>query len=120
MAKAEKKNTPKKTAASQATGNTSSSFALDDGIDVPARSRQGGVSPYPFATMKAGQSFHVPHNIDAALFNTPDEHVQASTEESRKIANRLSGATRRFTKANDGSKFAVRTVEGGVRVWRTE
>jgi hypothetical protein len=41
-------------------------------------------------------------------------------EEKKRIANRLSGATRRFTKHNPAVKFAVRTVEDGIRVWRVE
>lgn len=114
----------KPAAKAQSAAPIASAFKLEGGIAVPPRSRLGGVSPYPFAQMTVapadGSTFQVSHGMDAALYNTPDEAKQAQTEEARKIANRLSGATRRFTKQNKGFKFAVRTVDGGVRVWRIE
>lgn len=97
-----------------------SSFELEDNIPMPARQRFGNSTPYPFATMEVGQSFIVRVEVDADLYVDDNELGKAVVEEQRKIANRLSGATRRFTKSREGFKFGVRTVEGGVRVWRTE
>lgn len=99
---------------------TSSAFVLEDNIPLPARQRFGNTTPYPFASMGVNQSFIVEATVDADLYVNDDELGKAIVEEQRKIANRLGGAVRRFTKTHPDFKFAVRTVEGGVRVWRTE
>lgn len=97
-----------------------SKFTLEDNVPLPARIRAGGVSPYPFASMQVGQSFLVQADIDPDLYTSDEEFGKALVEEFRVLANRLSGATRRFTKTHEGYKFAVRTTSDGVRVWRVE
>jgi len=99
-------------------------IVLEGGIDIPARTRSAGASPYPFASMAVApaenSTFLIKAEVEPALYTNEKEAEDARLEEARKIANRLSGATRRFTKSNPGFKFAVRTVPEGVRVWRTE
>ena len=72
--------------------------------DVPMPKRQGGRtgSKYPFAALDVGQSFMVP--------DTQDKEVNVGT---------LRSALGAFKKRNpDSGKFSVRSVDGGVRVWR--
>ncbi|RTL04970.1 hypothetical protein EKK58_09190 [Candidatus Dependentiae bacterium] len=122
--KAEKSSAPKaaKKSAEPKVANVKSKFALEDGIAIPASTRVGGVSPYPFANMAEGQSFFVAADIDEAFYSDANELAAAKVEECRKIANRLSGASRRFSKNHEGYKFAIRTQTEptGVRVWRVE
>lgn len=106
---------PKKAVAVKA---STSGYALEDGIDKPARSRYSTPSPYPFESMVVGQSFFVPAAIERALYTSEKEADEAQREETARVANRMSGATRRFTKRNVGVTLSVRTVENGVRVWR--
>lgn len=73
--------------------------------DVPMPKRQGGRtgSKYPFAHLNPGESFLVPHG---------EKEVGVGT---------IRSAAGAYNKRNPGSgKFAIRAVEGGVRVWRTE
>jgi hypothetical protein len=81
-------------------------FQIESGIPLPATTRIGAGrkgSKYPFASMETGTSFFVEDG---------DEPVKDST---------LRSAIGAFNKSNpdSGRKFAVRKVEGGVRVWRT-
>lgn len=100
---------------------STSQYAIDDNIPIPSRPfRKGRVSPYPYASLEVGQSFFVPAEIEKALYTNEKEAAEAQREEYRVVANRLSGGTRRFAKRNPGYRFAVRTVEGGIRVWRIE
>lgn len=71
---------------------------VESGIPVPARTnRQGGrPSIYPFADLKVGESFFV-----------PGKTVKTMSQTASKAAKRL------------GIEVITRTVEGGVRVWRT-
>ncbi len=71
---------------------------VESGIPVPARTnRQGGrPSIYPFADLKAGESFFVPGKTAKTMSQT-----------ASKAAKRLK------------IELITRTVEGGVRVWRT-
>jgi len=108
------------TVAAEKAAPVASAFTLEDNVPIPARIRAGGVSPYPFIDMQPGQSFVVEASVDADLYTSASEAEKAKAEESRTIANRLSGAVRRFTKRHTGYKFAVRTVPEGVRVWRVE
>lgn len=89
------------------------SFKLVDDVQLPPRIRKGGASPYPFASMAIGQSFMVAAVIERSIYSSEEEADKAQNEECRKVANRLSGAVRRFTKHNTGYKFAVRTVSTG-------
>lgn len=74
--------------------------------DIPMPTRQGGRagSKYPFAALDVGESFLVPHGAD--------KEVSVGT-----LRSSLSAFKRRNP---DSGKFSVRTVEGGVRVWRTK
>lgn len=101
---------------------TAGGFVLETGIDIPARTRFGGEgteTSYPFADMTAGQSFLMPVSVPETI-KDEKEKAKAFKEEARKLSNRISGAIRRFKKNNPGANFAVRTVDNGVRVWRTE
>lgn len=114
---AKKASAPKVAAVKKA--NTTS-YTIETGIEKPARTRVSVPSPYPFATMEKGQSFLVPAEIDRAFYASEEEADKAQREELARVANRMSGASRRFTKRNAGVKLSVRTVENGVRVWRDE
>lgn len=119
--KPKKAAAPKKMALSLVSNNTS--FTLEDGVELPARIRTGGGTPYPFAAMAIGQRFFVGTQIDTSKYSSADEAAAAQREENERVANRLSGAVRRFTKKHEGFKFAVRTVtdpSAGVGVWRVE
>ena len=71
---------------------------VESGIPVPARtSRQGGrPSIYPFAGLDVGDSFFI-----------PGKTVKTMSQTASKAAKRL------------GIEVITRTVDGGVRVWRT-
>lgn len=123
MAKATKK-TPKKAAAKKLPAPKpveamESAYAIEDNVPLPPRARSSNPA-YPFRTLKPGQSFLVPAEIDRSIYKSDAEADKAQVEECRKIANRLSGAKRRVEKKDPSLKFAIRTVEGGVRVWRVE
>lgn len=82
-------------------------FQIESGIPLPSTSRPGAGrkgSKYPFATMDLNTSFFVPDG---------NEQVKDAT---------LRSAIGAFNKANPehGRKFAVRKVDGGVRVWRMQ
>lgn len=104
-----------------------SGFKLDTGVPIPARRAPvGGNSTgtnYPFKTMEVGQSFLVEAEVPA---NTKDEEREAVFKDAQKrVANRMSGAIRRFKKANPDYNFVSRQVNDdtaghGVRVWRVE
>ena len=100
------------------------SVTLEDGVALPAISRQGLKGDvYPFAKMEVGQSFFI-----------------ASTEKhpnpAKTLASTVSSATRRYAtphatetrtskrgevvpKLVPTKAFTIRAVEGGARVWRT-
>lgn len=101
---------------------STSKITIDKNVPIPATVRSGGVSPYPFSTMEVTDSFLIKSDVDADLYANDEEFGKALVEDFRVIANRLSGACRRFTKRNEGYKFRVKTVpaEFGVRVWRVE
>ena len=114
-----------KKAATPATARDSD-FTVEYDIPMPAVTRKAPPveSPYKFETMKVGGSvlFPVDYDMDIA-----DEAEREKTwqEAARTMANRVTGAVRRFTKKPEYSdyKFASRTVADdqlgfGVRVWR--
>jgi hypothetical protein len=74
-------------------------FTLDTNIPLPSRKGGRPASKYPFAEMQVGHSFLVPEGVKPATIRS---------------------AIGAFTKANPGAHFAMRTTEGGVRVWRVE
>ena len=108
-----------------APATTSNGFKIETGFEVPARTTFGGGRDsvnYPFSEMPVGASFLVPVNVPDTIKDEA-ERAKAFKEEARKASNRISGAIRRFRKANNGYDFAIRTVNDdkmgrGVRVWR--
>lgn len=127
-AKSAKKAQPKKTVQKHekttpdtVSADNTSQFELFEFTDVPARTRTGGGarSPYPFPAMSVGQGFFVAATVDTSDYADEEEGRRAEREECRRIVNRLAGATRRFTKQNEGYRFAVRTTqhEGSWGVW---
>lgn len=103
-----------------------SGFTLDTGLSIPARRAPTGGntgSNYPFKDMPVGSSFLVEAVVPQ---NTkPEERDNVFKDEQKRVANRMSGAIRRFKKANEGFDFAMRQVNDdqlghGVRVWRVE
>ncbi len=75
-------------------------YAVETGIPL----KREKATKYPWAAMTVGSSFFVP---SAPLFKT------------QTIERRVSWAARGRVVAYPGEKYTVRTVEGGVRVWRT-
>lgn len=74
---------------------------IDKGIQMPARKTR---TEYPFAAMQVGDSFAVPVGED---------------QNAATVARRLYTAANLYMKrANNGTKYAVRTMDGSVRVWR--
>lgn len=102
-----------------------SGFAFDLDLPVPALTRRVGSTSDTAEKLKAmpvGASFleavTVPETIKDA-----DEREKAFKEAARTVSNRLSGAVRRFKKAEPSYEFVMRTVNDdkmghGVRVWR--
>ena len=76
---------------------------VESNIPIPSfkrgRGRQKGVSKYPFSSLEIGQSFFVPGNR-----RTSGGSIIASWYKSQ-------GRDRIYT---------LRTVEGGVRIWRVK
>lgn len=72
--------------------------------DVPlSESSKGKKNAYPLRAMDVGDSFLVPANgSDVSV-----------------LRNRLAASVR-YVSMQNGWKFSVRKVEGGLRVWRTE
>lgn len=68
--------------------------AIDKNIPPP-RDKRGPEPKYPFEHLQVGDSFFVKDGI----------------------ANRLSGAASHWRKVT-GRQYRVRTVDGGIRVWR--
>lgn len=77
-----------------------STFTIEENVSVPPRAYGPRESKYPFRRMSPGQSFLVP----------------ASTK-----ADTIRSAVGAFNKNNKGfGKFAVRSTDAGIRVWRVE
>jgi len=76
--------------------------------NIPLKPRQYGAHKYPFREMEVGDSFYVV---------AWKEH--ASAEELRILLRRLAAAYQ-YIKKTTNKKFAVRTDNNGVRVWRLE
>lgn len=78
-------------------------FKIEDGVPVPkARLTTGELAP-TLEALQVGQSFLIP----------------ATPETINGVRSRVSYTTTTRGMAL-GRKFALRTVEGGVRIWRTE
>jgi hypothetical protein len=75
---------------------------IDKGVQMPTRMPR---NDYPFAQMEVGDSFGIP---------VPEGQKAASA------ARRMYAAVQAHSKrANNGTKYAVRTMGDQVRVWRT-
>lgn len=99
-------------------------FQFDDGLEIPpARKPATTDLTRKLQAMPVGKSFLEAVTVPDSVVGAEREKV--FTELSRKVANRLSGAARRFTKANPAYAFEIRTVRDdklghGVRIWRKE
>ena len=110
-----------KTVANTDVSTNKSVYAIESGVPVPAPTRSGGVSPYPFGQLKPGDCFSVPLDYDPDLYTTDDEKAVALAEERKTVSNRLSGAVARYKKRTGiTAKFAIRTDETHGRVWLVE
>lgn len=74
-----------------------SEFTIEKGIPVPKQVGAGRRNKYPFDAMEVGDSFFIKDGKVKTFSRTCGHH-----------GKRL------------GRRFASRTVDGGVRVWRTE
>lgn len=74
-----------------------SEFTIDKGIPVPKQVGTGRKNKYPFDALEVGDSFFV-----------KDLNVKTISRTCGHHGKRLS------------RRFISRTVDGGVRVWRTE
>lgn len=99
-----------------------SKYEIRKDVPLPPPTRPtGGGSMYPLALLaEAGDSFQVPHDVDADLYTTDAEYKKAVAESKRSIQNRLTGAVRRFKKSHPDVALIVRTLPDGVGVWRVE
>ena len=84
-------------------------FAIEKGIPVPVRAPKVA---YPLAEMEVGDSFLVPVDFTT---DTPEAKAVAKA-----TARSVNSAVTAATKKSEGSKFAARKVEGGIRVWRVQ
>jgi hypothetical protein len=81
-------------------------YEIEHGIPVPPlRSGSGIGEKMPLGKMELGDSFLVP--------------IHMSNGDARQLRNRLNGVVGYYSKKS-GKRFAVRSVDGGVRVWRVE
>lgn len=79
-------------------------FRIENGVPMPPPRARG--CPYPFLDMMPSQSFL----------------VACKPDEQKRVAARLSSASRTFSLKESKGKFryVTRRVEGGVRCWRLE
>jgi hypothetical protein len=81
-------------------------YQIDTDIPLPARTNpNAGATPsvYPLADMLVGDSFFVPCD-------------SVTIADRRRVSAATAGFTRR--RKDSGIKFSIRTVDGGLRVWR--
>lgn len=71
-------------------------YELEDDVPLPPKAAQ---ERYPWSQMEVGQSFMV------------------ESDDPKKAMERVRGAASNRARKH-GETFALRTVEGGVRVWR--
>lgn len=85
-------------------------FQIEKAIPLPAvEAGQGRPPKYPFAQLEVGDSFFVPAEVKEG-----DTQEQAVA----RLRGRMDSNKRQGQKLT-GFTLAVRTVEGGVRIWRT-
>jgi hypothetical protein len=70
---------------------------IETNIPMPAKLGSGREAKYPWATMNVGDSFFAPGAKGASM------------------AGNIATAKKRYP----GTAYTYRTVDGGVRVWRT-
>lgn len=78
-------------------------YAIEKNVAIPTierPNRKTGAYKYPFAWMEVGDSFFVPINREKEL---------------KSVASSCSLYGKKLSR-----KFTVRSVRGGVRVWRVE
>jgi hypothetical protein len=75
---------------------------IENGIPIPKQKRKRKTL-YPLADLGVGQSFF----------------VACAPERSRKLITSL-GSSAKNQANKTGRRFTLRTVEGGIRVWRFE
>jgi hypothetical protein len=86
----------------------SGTVEIEDGIPIPPRQMPTPAPPvWPFDRLEIGQSFRIP-------VDDPDPRVASE------VADRARKLATGYARRHPGHWFVVRTVEGGVRVWRTE
>jgi hypothetical protein len=79
-------------------------FQIETNIPVPTIANRGATaSVYPLADMYVGDSFLVPLE-------------PVTLADRRRVSAAIAGYTKRHK--DKGLKFSVRTVDGGLRVWR--
>ena len=85
-------------------------YRIEDDVPITAP-RQGTLPacPYPYFTMKVGQSFLIPAETPTAKVH---KQIQAATA--------LRDARKRAPTKVNGFTITTRQVENGVRVWRTK
>ena len=77
-------------------------ITIEKNIPVPATIRNGRQPSLPSGDLEVGDSFLLPAS-------TKEEFLQ--------VRRRINSSTASWVKK--GRKFATRSVEGGLRVWRT-
>ena len=77
-------------------------YTLESGVTIP--SVQRGRDKYPFATMDVDDSFL----------------IRFDDEDSKRIRRRAYAAASWANTHRAPKRFAVRTVDEGVRIWRTK
>ena len=78
------------------------SFVIESDIPVPKRTAGRTGSKYPFSALNEGESFLIPHGYEEVKIGTIRSAIGAYMKRA----------------GEDAGKFAVRAVDGGVRVWR--
>lgn len=74
-------------------------YAVERNVPAPGINRPSRATKYPFANLKVGDSFFVPHDRD----NRAIPRVRSAASIWAKYHNH---------------KLVTRTVDGGIRVWR--
>lgn len=98
-------------------------FVIEDNVALPAivgRGRTG--SAYPFDKLNVGQSFFVPKPAKNLASTVSTANARYAVEEKDEAGNVLTRTDRKgnvVPKTKQTRTFAVRTVEGGSRIWRT-
>ena len=79
-------------------------YKIETGIDLPSPVSAPGKPKYPWREMQMGDSFFVP---------------LANGDAIERLRNRMANSARYAWKSGHG-EFTTRTIDGGVRVWKTK